>query len=415
MHFISTATRGRTRVPGFGKWLPATALALVGAWSATAQGLPGTHPEAVSTFDTRGSTVVLAYREGFLFDGTSRQISYNANFTATTGNFSAQFGAHYLQLRVRPDDLMLHGAAASGTALFSVPLSRRHPNGVPVSALNFYIGAVPVAAVSGPENFLSVPLNLGVGYSYSPTPWLTLSPWFEAAPSLNLDTTISEFDFTTAVRGSLDEIAADPEDPNSGQLTQDDVNRVLQDSVDLRFSTHVALRAGLHALVHLGEHFDLNAYGNVTSFGTAFDGTLVAHAGLGLIFHWDSVVLEVLPAERRLRDESCEDIERRFMACPAYHRLVTPAALPTPEPQTEPQSPEPRSPEPRSPTPQSPEPPSPTPAAPQSPEPPPPAPPPPMPPPAVPADPEPPSSATFPGAPPAPPPPLPPPPPAAPQ
>src|SRR5688500_13927763 len=86
--------------------------------AAPARALPGTHPDPISTFDTRSSSVVLAYRNGVGFTGTSRVFSYNANFSSTSGNFSAQFGAHYFQLKQQPEEPMMHGAAASGVALF---------------------------------------------------------------------------------------------------------------------------------------------------------------------------------------------------------------------------------------------------------------------------------------------------------
>ena len=249
-----------------------------------AHALPGTHPDPISTFDTRGSSVVFAYRQGVVFNGTSRVLSYNANFTATSGNFSAQFGAYYLQLKLDPEELMMHGAAASGTALYSIPLTRRHDNGVPITALDIYLGAVPTAAISGPENFMSLPLAIGVGVSVSPTGWLTLTPWFEAAPSFNLDTTISDIDFTQALRDNLDEL--DLSQPgNLDFIDREDVEAVVGESVDLRFSTHVTLRGGLSAIVHLGETWDLNLYGTATSFGTAFDGQFIAQAGGGISIH----------------------------------------------------------------------------------------------------------------------------------
>jgi hypothetical protein len=273
--------------------------------------------------------VYVGYKNG-LFEGTSRVFSYHANFTATSGNFSAQFGAHYLQLKRQPEDLMLHGAAASGTALFSLPLSKRHSNGVPVVALDLYFGGVPTAAVSGPENFLSVPLVLGVGLSLAPAGWITVTPWFEAAPSINLDTTISQLDFTVTVMERLDELEVDPETQELTLLTDEDIGRVLGNSVDLRFSTHVATRAGLLATMHVGRKWDLNAGATLTSFGTAFAGTLIGHVGVGLSFHWDDVVPAVLPAKTRLRGETCEDIEQRFMVCPNYRAPVPAIAVPNP-------------------------------------------------------------------------------------
>ncbi|HEX2731118.1 MAG TPA: hypothetical protein VHM70_05920 [Polyangiaceae bacterium] len=286
--------------------------------SSSAAARPGTHPDPVSTFDTRGSSAVLAYRNGVGFSGTSRVFSYNANFSSTSGNFSAQFGAHYLQLKLHPEDLMLHGAAASGIALFSWPLSRRRSNGVPKVALDFFFGAVPTAAVSGPENFLTVPVDLGFGLSMAPAPWITFTPWFEAAPSANLDTTVSELDFSSAVANRFNAANFDPRTNPVPQLTQDDVAKVLQKSVDLRFSFHVAMRGGLTMTMHLGETWDLNGYATATTLGSAFGGPFLAQAGGGLTYHWDDIVPAVLPPSRRLQHESCDDIERRFMMCPNY-------------------------------------------------------------------------------------------------
>src|SRR5690606_4414685 len=115
-----------------------------------------------------------------------------ANFTATTGNFSAQFGAHYLQLRPEPDVTLLHGAAASGNALWSLPLSDRYPNAVPKTAIALYAGAVPVAAVNGEsQNFLAVPVTLGIGFPLSPSDAFTITPWLEGAPTFVLASQIS--------------------------------------------------------------------------------------------------------------------------------------------------------------------------------------------------------------------------------
>jgi hypothetical protein len=266
---------------------------------------------------------VLAYRNGIGFDGTSRVFSYNANFSSTSGNFSAQFGAHYFQLKLQQDDPMMHGAAASGVGLLSWPLSKRHSNGVPKLALDLFFGAVPSAAVSGPENFMTVPVNIGLGLSWAPARWLVLTPWFEAAPSGNLDTTVSELDFSSAVGNSIDE-QFDPRTDAFPMLTQDDIATVLRDSVDLRFSFHVALRAGLQATVHMGERWDLNFYGTGTTLGTAFGGTPLLHAGGSLAYHWDDIVPAVLPAERRLRGESCIDVEERFKSCPNYRPPLAP-------------------------------------------------------------------------------------------
>src|SRR5690606_12827262 len=91
---------------------------------------PGAHPVLVSTTDVRSSSVVLTYRQG-LGPLTPRTLSYNANFTATSGNFSAQFGAHVLQLKEVEEGTTMYGAAATGAAVMSFPLARRFGTGVP--------------------------------------------------------------------------------------------------------------------------------------------------------------------------------------------------------------------------------------------------------------------------------------------
>ena len=111
---------------------------------------------AISTFDTRASSVVLALRPGFLDGGHLHTASYNANFSATTGNLSAQFGLHYLNLREREGEPVLHGAAGSAVALFSLPTGERFDNGIPGSAVAFYLGSLPTAFFGGPRNHMTI-------------------------------------------------------------------------------------------------------------------------------------------------------------------------------------------------------------------------------------------------------------------
>lgn len=325
----------------FHAWaLQGGAWALTLAWATHAQGLPGTHAPAISTFDTRSSSVVFSYRES-LTATTFRAFSYNANFTSTSGNFSAQFGAHYVQLKDAPGVRLLHGAGASGVGLFSIPLTGRYDNGVPKVAWVLYGGAVPTAAISGPRNFLTVPVTLGTGFSFSPAPFLTITPWFEVAPGFNVDTYIAPFDLNAFVeeqeRKLREDVTIDDVINNQGEVALDvpDVEQVIQEAVDLRFSFKVAGRAGLQTTLHLGETFDFNLYGDVLTFGAFFDGAVAVQAGAALAFHWDDIVPAVLPAHRRLSGESCEAIEARYLMCPGSRR-VQPLAQPTSTPRVVP-------------------------------------------------------------------------------
>src|SRR5262249_26559855 len=144
--------------------------------------------------------------------GPFNTFSYNANFTSTTGKLSAQFGIHYLNFMPNGGDSKAHGVGASGTALFVFPVAGRYDDGVPKAALSFDLGAVPTAYVSGQRNFMTLPLVFGFGVPLSPARAITITPWYELAPSVNLDTVFHPADITV-----------DPNtvqyDPNTGKIS----------------------------------------------------------------------------------------------------------------------------------------------------------------------------------------------------
>jgi len=45
------------------------------------------------------------------------------------------------------------------------------------------------------------------------------------------------------------------------------------------------------------------------------------------VFRWDDVVPAVLPPEKRLLNESCDDVETRFRSCPNRQRWKSPEEL----------------------------------------------------------------------------------------
>ncbi|MCS6760333.1 MAG: hypothetical protein MO852_16450, partial [Candidatus Devosia euplotis] len=148
------------------------------SFAAPALARPGTHAPAISTWDTRASSVAFHAKLGFLPGGHFRNYSYNANFTSTSGNLSAQFGLHYLTLNRGPETdeqsgqetkrNTQHGASASATGLLSIPFTGRTDNGIPTAAIGIYFGAVPALLTSGNLNDLTIPLVLGLGVPYSP-------------------------------------------------------------------------------------------------------------------------------------------------------------------------------------------------------------------------------------------------------
>ena len=86
--------RGRTSVLGGVKVRPicGALVALISLLACSAPALPGTHAPPISTYDTRASSIVFAYRHGASAEGPFNSFSYNANFSSTIGKLSAQFG-----------------------------------------------------------------------------------------------------------------------------------------------------------------------------------------------------------------------------------------------------------------------------------------------------------------------------------
>jgi hypothetical protein len=280
--------------------------ALFGARSAG--GAPGTHAPAISTWDTRASSVEFGFRPGFLSGGHFDVLSYNANFTATNGKLSSQFGLHYSNVRTGAEQRVLQGLGATAVAVFSNPIGDRYENGTPRSALGVYVGAAPTALVNGQSAFVSLPLVLGLGVPWAPSESVTITPWIEGSPGVNLDTQIRT---TTVDLTGVDATVSG----TSVTLSDAAVSKILDRSVSFRTSVTFGLRAGLDLGLKLGESVDLDISGAVGSLGGALQGTLVGWLGGGLVFRWDKVVPAVLSPERRLRNEDCTDVEERHRAC----------------------------------------------------------------------------------------------------
>ena len=321
----------RTRLT-FGS-LPAVFLLL----GHVAQALPGTHAPAISTFDTRASSVVLSYRHGFSDAGPLNTFSYNANFTNTTGKLSAQFGLHYVNFTPKVNNEKAHGVGASGVALFVFPVASRWDDGVPKAALSFYVGSVPTIYVSGERNYLTIPLTLGFGVPLSPHKAITFTPWFEIAPSANLDTIFKPADVqigSNVATQSPECMSLDPAVLANCKvsLNQSAIEDAVKKGVTVDLSFKVPVRAGLEAGIHLGPTADFNLYTALGSLGGGFSGSSVVTIGGGLVFRWDDIVPAVLPPERRLEHESCDAIEGRFRSCPNSQKWLSPEQRATPSP-----------------------------------------------------------------------------------
>jgi hypothetical protein len=278
----------------------------------------GTHAPSVSTYDTRASSVVFAYRHGFSNAGSFNTFSYNANFTSTTGRLSAQFGIHYVNFKQAGYDTRAHGIGGGGVAVLEYPVAGRWEDGVPKVALALHLGGVPTAYISGERNFLTVPFVLGFGVPLSPHKMLTFTPWYELAISANVDTIVRPEGVT------IDDssIEFDPQ-TQTASLKPGAVEAALRQGVTIDVGVSVPMRAGLQGTVHLGRSADLDVYGMLSTLGGAFSGESVKTVGAALVVRWDDIVPAVLP-KAAAETESCEATERRFRACPNSRYLLTP-------------------------------------------------------------------------------------------
>jgi len=333
-----------------------------------AQALPGTHAPAISSYDARASSVVLAYRHTASDAGPLNTFSYNANFSNTTGILSAQFGIHYVNFDAKANDSTAHGVGASGVALFVLPVAARWDDGVPKAAVAFDIGSVPTVYVSGQRQYVTLPLVLGFGIPLSPHRAIALTPWFEASLSANLDTVFKSTDINVDPSSVMTKV--NPDGSINVSLKDGAVEAAVKKGVSIDSGFYVPMRAGLEADIHVSQSVDFNLYSSIATFGGAFGGASAFTLGAGLAYRWDSIVPAVLPVERRLEREECEAVEARFRSCPASGKWLTPEqrAEPTkpadkaaaPAPLAPPATPNPKPP---TPSPASPAPPPPMPAA----------------------------------------------------
>jgi hypothetical protein len=297
-----------------------SAAALLGPLDALARG--GTHGTSVSTWDTSASTIVLGFQNAFVTPGGGhlRIASYHVNFSSTSGRLSSQFGLHYLNYAETDKDDSTNGIGGTVLAQFAIPATARYENGLPKVSFNFFFGATPAALINGQINYVTIPLVLGIGLPLSPVKQISIVPWVEFAPSLNLDTKIKPFEGTVDIGTAAD--------PSQVSITEDDVAKILADSVEMELSFAAKLRGGLTFVVHLGDRVDLQLNGFVTRIGTFSDSKIAIFVGGGLVIAWDKPVPAVLPPERRLENETCGSVETRYKQCPGYNQLLKAASTP---------------------------------------------------------------------------------------
>ena len=246
-----------------------------------ASALIGTHGPAVTTFDTRASSVALA--SNFLSFGGNNllAVTYNTAFSSTTGRLSSQFAAHALMLN---EDGIGVGFAAGAVTMYSLSIGERFANGVPRRATNVFGGVVPTAILGTIGGRVWVPVVFGVAQSFSPVQWLTLTGYGELDPGL---------DFNAVVAPTALKDATQTGDALSEAQLRDLFNRAVSWNIGFGFGW----RAGADITAHLGNTFDLSLRGGAGNVGTEVSWS----AGLTLTARWDDFVQGVLAGSKAAR------------------------------------------------------------------------------------------------------------------
>ena len=288
---------------------------------------PGTHGRGISTWDTTRSTVALMYHRGFILEGGSaNNLSYNVNFTNTTGRLGSQFGLQYMNLSPKEPDGTLHGGSVSAIALYGIPMGNRYRNGLPKAALSLFFGAAPAVFSNGRYTYSTFPLLFGLGFEVSPVKYVTITPWVEGAPSFNFDTAFRYDAFQNRINeATIDDINIEY-GPNGEIINVSVDDKVVQDLIDeaVKYEMSVAfrIRGGLSVAANVGDRLDFQFNFSVAQMGDDFDAKPTICIGGGLVFAWDDAPLGILPEETRAETLSCRAVEARYQNCGEYHSLI---------------------------------------------------------------------------------------------
>jgi len=287
--------------------------AVVCLLSASAFARTGTQAPVVASFDPRASHVVA----NSLFAGTKGGgvLDFwggSGGFSSSSGLVSIDFGLYALHYRESRNEKNEDGVSTTAAGLVSLPLSRRFASGVPELALSLYFGFAPSALLGGVSSSLALPAVIGIGPSFSEER-VTLTPWVEGVPTLNIDPKIRRDAFSGNLVGS----------PAAQNLSDAQIAAAADRAVTHETTFGMGLRYGFTAEMRLSDEVDWNLVIAGSFLGAAFASPAMIEGGTGITWRWDHVARAVLPPEERLTGESCDAVEARFAACPLYGRLVS--------------------------------------------------------------------------------------------
>jgi hypothetical protein len=288
-------------------------------WCAVAGATPGTNAPIVSTWDTASSSVVGAFTSAFFSGGHLDFVSYNANFSSTSSNISAQFGMHYVNYVPSENATVLDGFSGTAAFVYLAPVMPRWGSGLPKLAFGFYIGAAPTVlmSLSGGGSTVTgtastdfwAPLSLGLALPSAPSEHFSLVPWIEGSVGITAGASGSASNLTLTSAQAASVLQSYQ---STGTLT---IPSSLLPTTSTSISAAADLRAGLLADIHIGRAIDLGATGMVGNLGSGFTGPFAVFLGGRLAWHWDDVVPAALTPKERLSWEHCEDIEEAMKQC----------------------------------------------------------------------------------------------------
>lgn len=229
----------------------------------------------ISSWDVRASSVVFGFHSAVGNNVRFRDLSAGANFSSSGGLLSAQMSLHYLTFQEGDADAPLaEGGSIGITALLHLPFEARPSGELPTTALDIYVGGMPTGLVGGTRGYLSLPIALGAGLPWSPSSYLSVTPWFELSRSLNLDPRLQAINTSDAVDSAAD-----------GQLTREEVEQLVEEGLDLRVTDKSSTRLGINVSVHLTPRVDFNA-----DLLWGMGGPSAVGLGGSLVFRWDAFV-----------------------------------------------------------------------------------------------------------------------------
>jgi hypothetical protein len=198
---------------------------------------------------------------------------------------------------------------------------------MPKASFSFFMGSVPTALFSNEFNYITIPINLGFGIEVNPVKFLSITGWFEIAPSFNIDTVIKYDNMQKYLEGLSEDdlnIIYGP-DGMVETVTVNDyvIDNMVANTLELEYSFAFRMRGGLQFVLNLGDKIDLQLNGAIVQAGSNFDSKATVFAGAALVFAWDDAPIGILPKEERFKNIPCGDIVDRAKRCPSFKTLNT--------------------------------------------------------------------------------------------